>query len=60
VTTDIKREHWANSAETGPGVRFRVAPLPFLFSVNALLGEYLDGTGAFRDVRIGLWYAFTR
>jgi len=60
LTTDLKHEHWANYAETGPGVRFRVAALPFLFSVNALQGEYLDGTGAFHDLRIGLWYAFTR
>ncbi|MEQ1949033.1 MAG: tetratricopeptide repeat protein [Bryobacteraceae bacterium] len=60
VTTDFKREHWANYAEIGPGVRFRVGSLPFLFSVNALRGVHLDGTGAFHDLRIGLWYAFTR
>ncbi|MEQ1884497.1 MAG: tetratricopeptide repeat protein [Bryobacteraceae bacterium] len=60
ITTDFKREHWANYAETGPGVRFRVASLPFLFSVNALRGVHLDGTGAFNDLRIGLWYAFTK
>ena len=60
VTTDLKREHWANFAETGPGVRFRVGTLRFLFSVNYLQGAYFDGTGTFHDLRIGLWYAFTR
>ena len=43
-----------------PGVRFRVGTLPFLFSVNYLQGAYFDGTGTFHDLRIGLWYAFTR
>lgn len=60
ITTDLKRQRWANYAETGPGVRFRIAALPFLFSVNALQGTYLDGTGSFHDLRIGLWYAYTR
>ena len=63
VTTDVKTLYWANYVETGPGLRFRVAPL--LFSVNVLRGVYLVNTGNprgpnFNDLRIGVWYAFSR
>jgi len=63
VTTDLKNLYWANYVETGPGLRFRVAPL--LFSVNVLRGAYLVNTGNprgpnFNDLRIGVWYAFSR
>jgi Tfp pilus assembly protein PilF len=65
VTTDVKGLYWANTIETGPGVRFQFPGLPFLFSINALRGKYLVNTGnprgpVFNDLRIGVWYAFTR
>ena len=63
VTTDAKTLYWANYVETGPGLRFRVAPL--LFSLNVLRGVYLVNAGNprgpnFNDLRIGVWYAFSR
>jgi len=67
VTTDRLRQYWANYAETGPGLRFRFRDLPksLLFSVNFLRGAYLINLDNprrpnFFDLRIGLWYAFTR
>lgn len=63
ATVDAKGEYWANSVETGPGVRFRLSPLQF--TVNFLRGAYLVNQSNphrpnFNDVRIGVWYAFTR
>ena len=63
ATTDVKREYWANTAETGPGVRWRWDALQF--SVNFLRGAYLRNLGNpyrpnYNDVRIGIWYAFSR
>jgi len=63
ATVDAKGEYWANSVETGPGVRFRLNPLQF--TVNLLRGAYLLNQSNpyrpnFNDVRIGVWYAFTR
>jgi Flp pilus assembly protein TadD len=67
VTGDRLRQYWANYAETGPGFRFRFRDLPksVLFSVNFLRGAYLVNLDNprrpnFFDLRIGLWYAFTR
>jgi len=67
VTTDVKRQYWANFVETGPGLRFRLGgrAAPLLFSVNLLRGAYLVNAGNprgpnFNDLRIGIWYAFTR
>jgi len=66
-TTDRLRQYWANYGETGPGLRFRFRDLPksLLFSVNFLRGAYLINLDNprrpnFYDLRIGLWYAFTR
>jgi len=63
ATVDQKGEYWANTIETGPGIRFKLQPL--LFSVNFLRGAYLVNQGNphrpnYNDVRIGIWYAFTR
>jgi len=63
ATVDATGQYWANTAETGPGVRFRLNPLQF--TVNFLRGAYLVNQGNpyrpnFNDVRIGVWYAFTR
>jgi tetratricopeptide (TPR) repeat protein len=65
ITADSKRQYWANFVETGPGVRFRVGALPVLYSVNLLRGVYLVNSGNPRkpnydEVRVGVWYAFTR
>jgi hypothetical protein len=67
VTTDAKNLYWANYFETGPGVRFQVAgrAAPLLFSLNQLKGVYLVNAGNprrpnFQDLRIGVWYAFSR
>lgn len=63
ATTDVMRQYWANTLETGPGLRFRVGPI--LFSVDTLRGAYLVNAGNprgpfYNDLRIGAWYAFTR
>jgi hypothetical protein len=63
LTTDVKRQYWANSLEAGPGVRLRVGAI--LFSVDTLRGAYLVNAGNphapfYNDLRIGAWYAFTR
>jgi len=62
AAVDAKGEYWANTVETGPGVRFRLNPLQF--TVNFLRGVYLVNQSNpyrpnFNDVRIGVWYAFT-
>lgn len=63
ATVDAKGEYWANTVETGPGVRLLLSPLQF--TVNFLRGAYLINQSNpyrpnFNDVRIGVWYAFTR
>jgi Tfp pilus assembly protein PilF len=63
ATVDATGEFWANTVETGPGVRFRLNPLQF--TVNLLRGAYLVNQSNpyrpnFNDIRIGVWYAFTR
>ena len=67
ATTDAKRQYWANFVEVGPGVRFRVPPLPpsLYFTANILRGVYtLNAYNPrrpnFIDVRAGFGYAFTR
>ena len=62
LTVDVKREDWANFAETGPGVRVQRIPVPGSMWVSAdlLRGIYLHGGHAtFSDIRLGVWYAFT-
>ena len=67
ATADRLHQYWANYAETGPGLRFRFRDLPksLLFSVNFLRGAYTVNQDNprrpnFFDLRIGIWYAFTR
>lgn len=67
ITADALGQYWANYVETGPGVRFRFESLrpPLLFSVSLLRGEYLVNQGNprgpnFTDVRVGIWYAFSK
>ena len=63
ATVDATGEYWANTVETGPGVRFRLNPLQF--TVNFLRGAYLVNESNpyrpnFNDLRMGVWYAFSR
>jgi tetratricopeptide (TPR) repeat protein len=65
ITTDSQRLYWANTVETGPGLRFHVPQTPrtLLFSLNGLRGAYLTNVDNPRrpnyfDVRAGFWYAF--
>jgi hypothetical protein len=67
VIVDVKRQYWANYVETGPGVRFHPAGTPAALSltVTGLHGVYLVNEGNprrpnFNDLRLGLWYAFTK
>ncbi len=67
VTTDVQHQYWANAVEFGPGVRFRIQTLPksLQFSINAVRGVYLVNEGNPRkpnyyDLRVGVWYAFSR
>jgi Tfp pilus assembly protein PilF len=67
ATVDTERQYWANTAEAGPGVRFRWRGLPqsLVFSVNLVRGVYLRNEynprrPNFFDLRAGFWYAFTR
>ncbi len=65
LTTDIKREYWANFYEMGPGVRFKPGEGPFRISIDAVHGVYLVNAGnprgpEYNDLRIGVWYARTR
>ena len=63
LTTDVRRQDWANFVETGPGLRI---PLPqsMYMTFNALRGRYLiDKPGrraTFSDLRAGFWYAISR
>jgi Tfp pilus assembly protein PilF len=64
---DPQGQSWANFAETGPGLRFRFSWMPAAmnFTADALRGAYTVTEGGvrrpnFTDLRMGLWYAFTR
>ena len=66
LTADRLRQYWANTIETGPGLRFRLESMPksMLFSVSLLRGVYTINEGNPRrpnyfDLRAGIWYAFT-
>jgi len=63
ATIDAKREYWANTVESGPGVRLNLSPM--VVTVNWLRGAYLlNASNPFRpnysDLRVGIWYAFSR
>jgi Flp pilus assembly protein TadD len=63
LTFDQKRQAWANFFEMGPGLKLASALLPksAFITFNAVQGWYLVGPRtAFIDLRVGLWYAFTR
>lgn len=67
ITFDDQRQYWANFLEAGPGVRVHSASMPqsMYFTVNAVRGAYLINQDNpqrpyFNDLRVGVWYAFTR
>jgi len=65
LTADAKRQYWANYVETGPGLRFRFDNSPVLFSVSLLRGAFLVNQDNprrpnYTELRVGVWYAFTR
>jgi Tfp pilus assembly protein PilF len=67
ATVDTQRQYWANFLETGPGARVRTEAMPasMYLTVNLLRGAYLVNQSNprgpnFNDLRVGLWYAFTR
>ena len=67
ITFDVKKQYWANFAETGPGIRFHPpnSPPSLSFTISAVRGVYLRNQGNprrpnFFDYRAGIWYAFTK
>ena len=67
ITSDTSREYWGNYVETGPGIKLRVPAVapPMDFSVDFVRGVHLSNRGNERgpnyfDLRIGVWYSFTR
>jgi tetratricopeptide (TPR) repeat protein len=67
VSHDLKAQYWANTAEFGPGLKVHFNWLrPGVYLTTDLLrGVYLNNTDNprrpnYNDVRVGLWYAFTR
>jgi tetratricopeptide (TPR) repeat protein len=67
VTVDAKQQYWANFVEAGPGVRIHPPglPAPVWINFSAMHGVYLRNAGNpgrpnFNDIRVGIWYAFTK
>ncbi len=67
VTMDRGGEYWANYAEVGPGIRFRIPKIhpPMNFSLDWVRGVHLSNRGNIRgpnyfDLRAAIWYSFTR
>lgn len=65
LTADAQRQYWANYVETGPGARFRFDNSPVTVSVSLLRGAYLFNEynprrPNYTELRVGVWYAFTR
>jgi Flp pilus assembly protein TadD len=67
ATADPKRQYWANTVETGPGLRMRWNGLPpgVVFTADYLRGAHTVNEANPRrpnyyDLRIGFWYAHTR
>jgi len=66
LTVDTTRQFWANFIETGPGIRLRPAFMPKSMYVMtaAVTGKYLHTLyfdyPLYSDLKVGVWYAFTR
>ena len=66
ASLDARRQYWANTLESGPGVRFRWKWMPasWMFSVSWLRGVYTVRKDNpyprwYSDLRAGFWYAVT-
>jgi tetratricopeptide (TPR) repeat protein len=64
---DLKHEYWANTVETGPGLKLRMPYMPsnVYFYTDLLRGVYTNNAGNprrpnYNDIRVGFWYAITR
>ncbi len=67
VSADLRREYWANTLETGPGLRFRWPWMPksWIMSVTLVRGMYRINDGnpwkrTYTDARVGFWFTGTR
>jgi Tfp pilus assembly protein PilF len=67
LTFDVKKQYWANFAETGPGVRFHPpgTPASLAITLGGVRGSYLTNVSNprrpnFYDFRAGIWYALTK
>ncbi len=67
ITFDVKKQYWANFAETGPGFRFHPPSTPpsLAVTLGVVRGVYLRNAGIphgpnFYDFRAGVWYAITK
>jgi thioredoxin-like negative regulator of GroEL len=67
ITFDVKKQYWANFAETGPGFRFHPPGTPpsLAITLGVVRGVYLRNEGNphgpnFYDFRAGIWYAITK
>ena len=61
---DVKGEYWANTVETGPGLKFHMPWMPpaMFLSTDLLHGFYTGPSPKpnYNDVRVSLWYAVTK
>jgi hypothetical protein len=67
MSADVRREFWANTLETGPGLRFRWPWMPksWVLSLNVVREMYRITEGnpwkrTYTDVRVGVWFAGIR
>jgi tetratricopeptide (TPR) repeat protein len=66
-THDLKNQYWAETVETGPGVKLRFSWMHpgVYFSTDFLHGVYTNNENNprrpnYNDVRVGFWYAFSK
>ncbi len=66
-THDLKNQYWAETVEVGPGLKLHMPWMrPGVYvSADFLRGVYTNNLGNPRrpnydDIRVGLWYAFTK
>jgi Tfp pilus assembly protein PilF len=67
ITFDVKKQYWANFAETGPGFRFHPphTSASLAITLGGFRGVYLTNVSNprgpnFYDFRVGIWYALTK
>lgn len=68
---DLKDQYWANTLETGPGIKVHLHWMPrnVYYTTDFLRGFYLQGAyldsqfhqhSNYTDIRVGFWYAMTK